>query len=75
MKDKVRESDSQPTPFNNVVVIDSDLNQKIAQFNTLIGWFIENNQFHKAIDSLNEIKTGAMISELVFKLAIKNKTF
>lgn len=75
MKNEVRKSDLQPTPYQDVVVVESEVEQKIAQFNALIGWFIENNQFHKAIDSLNEIKTGAMISELVFKLAIKNKTF
>lgn len=75
MKNEVRKSDLQPTPYQDVVVVESEVKQKIAQFNTLIGWFIENNQLSKAVDSLNEIKTGAIISELVFKLAIKNKTF
>lgn len=75
MKNDIRKSDVQPTPYQGVVIVESEVKQKIAQFNALIGWFIENNQLSKAVDNLNEIKTGAIISELVFKLAIKNKTF
>ena len=72
MKNEVRQSDTQPTPYQGVVVVESEVEQKIAQFNTLIGWLIENNQLLKAVDSLNEKKIGAIITALVVKLTIKN---
>lgn len=72
MKNEVRQSDTQPTPYRGVVVVESESEQKIAQFNTLIGWLIENNQLLKAVDSLNEKKIGAIITALVVKLTIKN---
>lgn len=72
MKNEVRQSDTQPTPYQGVVVVESESEQKIAQFNTLIGWLIENNQLLKAVDSLNEKKIGAIITALVVKLTIKN---
>lgn len=71
MKNEVRKSDTQPTPYQGVVVVESEVEQKIAQFNTLIGWFIENNQLLKAVNSLNAKKIGAIITALVVKLTKK----
>lgn len=71
MKNDIRKSDVQPTPYQGVVVVESEVEQKISQFNTLIGWFIENNQLSKAIHSLSAKKIGAIITELVVKLTVK----
>lgn len=67
MKNEVRQSDTQPTPYQGVVVVESESEseQKIAQFNTLIGWLIENNQLPKAVDSLSEKKARALIASVV----------
>ena len=69
MKNDIRKSDVQPTPYQGVVVVESEVKQKIAQFNALIGWFIENKQLTKAVDSLSVKKTEALIAEVV-KLAM-----
>ena len=69
MKNDIRKSDVQPTPYQGVVVVESEVKQKIAQFNALIGWFIENKQLTKAVDSLSVNKTEALIAEVV-KLAM-----
>jgi hypothetical protein len=65
MKNEVRQSDTQPTPYQGVVVVESEVEQKIAQFNTLIGWLIENNQLSKAVASLSEKKAKALIANVV----------
>ena len=67
MKNEVRQSDTQPTPYQGVVVgvVESEVEQKIAQFNTLIGWLIENNQLSKAVSSLSEKKAKALIANVV----------
>ena len=65
MKNEVRQSDTQPTPYQGVVVVESEVEQKIAQFNSLIGWLIENNQLSKAVDSLSEKKAKALIANVV----------
>lgn len=65
MKNEVRQSDTQPTPYQGVVVVESEVEQKIAQFNTLIGWLIENNQLSKVVSSLSEKKAKALIANVV----------
>lgn len=65
MKNEVRQSDTQPTPYQGVVVVESEVEQKIAQFNTLIGWLIENNQLSKAVSILSEKKAKALIANVV----------
>lgn len=65
MKNEVRQSDTQPTPYQGVVVVESEVEQKIAQFNTLIGWLIENDKLESAVESLNEKKAKALFTEVV----------
>jgi hypothetical protein len=65
MKNEVRQSDTQPTPYQGVVVVESESEQKIAQFNTLIGWLIENDKLESAVESLNEKKAKALFTEVV----------
>lgn len=65
MKNEVRQSDTQPIPYQGVVVVESESEQKIAQFNTLIGWLIENDKLESAVESLNEKKAKALFTEVV----------